>query len=979
MVVLFLQVIFVLCMSTVAHANSNPLLDGISVKSPTNVYQEANLSSNIIRQYNKGELLKFREFNGDFYVAGIYINDQWETVYISKLDIELVNSNQEALVGFANKANTPVYAKPDNGAIVKRNYALGSFLNFRDFSPNWYIAKINESGTWIDVYIQKDDIELPTSNSVSLSGIARQANTKVYSSPTLNSQVVRTYPQGNILMFRTYSNDWYTAKVSINNKWEDVYISKNSVEITSESSNPVTAIALRDNTYVYSRASTSSDKVKSYPVGSILNMKEFSKDFYSAKIWQGNYWRDVFINKVDVELIEINPTSIEGVAKQAYTPVYDRASTKSNVVRTYQEGSILSYKTFSANFYQAKIWSNNDWRDVYISKKDVQNAPTNVTHLKGIAIRSSTPVYPIASTNSTPVRTYSQGVELSYHTYIDGWYKAKIWRDNKWENVFISSRDVETIDYSNRETIKGVTIDQQTNIYQRASRTGPVSLKVNAGTKLSYKTYVNNWYEVTINGTTGFIHINSVEPLVNEQDNIEGFAKNNTVNVYGSTSRNSVILRSYRKGSVLKFKTFSTNWYEAIIYENNKPIVGYIHHDDIDFNTITDITYTTYPITFERALEIQLNNSPKADGAGNIIAGRNLLTYYLNPNNFRQGENGFYQFLVLSSPTGLNASEVNNKILNSNTGTLKGTADAFIEAGIRFGINEAYLIAHALHETGNGKSQLAQGVIVNGRKVYNMYGTAAYDGTAVSSGAQYAYEKGWFSPEAAIIGGAEFVASNYIHRGQDTLYKMKWNPEKPGTHQYATHVAWAQSQTNRIANIYNNVTSYIMKFDIPRYQGNTPGYQGPNPPANILDSTAFPDGAVGKTTGANVRLRSTPTTNTTSNIISTIPSIGTTLTLLSNNNQGWYQVRINNQTGWIHDSLVGVENVLKINATALNVRKSPSANAEILGQLSNGSYIIGVKNHNDFVRQAEWYKVSYNGTEAWISSGPNHSYISILE
>ena len=980
-ILLFFHFFLLFCMSSVAEATSNPLLDGIAKNSPTNIYREASSNSEVIRQYNCGQILKFRDFNENFYVAGINNNGQWETGYILKDDIDLVNSNQKALVGFAKLSSTPVYANPSKESIIKRNYTSGSFLQFRDFSTSWYAAKINDNGKWIDVYILKNDIELPTNNSVSLKGIATQKDTKVYSQPTLNSNVVRTYPQGSLLSFRTYSTEWYTAKVNKNNKWEDVYISKNSVELINESSNSVTAIALRDTTHVYSRASISSDIIRSYPVGSVLKMREFSKDFYTAKVWLNNSWRDVYINKNDVERVESTPKSVQGVANLVNTPVYDRASKKSTIVRTYPRGSVLNYKTFSSDFYIAKIWSNNNWRDVYIHKNDVNNATQNVLHLKGVALKQSTPVYPMASTGATPLRTYNQGVELSYHTFIDGWYKAKIWRNSKWEEVYINSADVETIDYDNIKTINGVTINQQTNIYHRASKSGPVVQKLESGTKLSYETYVNNWYKVTVGSTTGFIHADSIEPILTEQSSVEGYAKHNYVNIYSGTSRNSAVLRSYKKGSLLKFKTFSTNWYEAIIYINNKPVVGYIHHNDIDFNTIIDITYTNYPVTFERALEIQLNNSPKADGAGTIAAGKDFLAYYLNPNNFRQGEDSFYQFLVLSSPAGLNASEVNKNILNSNTGTLAGTASAFIEAGIRYGVNEAYLIAHALHETGNGSSQLAQGVVVNGRKVYNMYGTAAYDGTAVSSGAQYAYEQGWFTPEAAIIGGAEFVAKRYIHVGQDTLYKMKWNPENPGTHQYATHVAWATLQTNRISNIYKNLKSYYLKFDIPRYQGTTPSYQGPNPPKNVPESTVFPSGAIGVTTGSNARLRSTPTTATTNNIITTISSIGTSVELLSNNNQGWYQVRINNKTGWIHESLVKVTNVLKVNASSLNVRESPNANtnANRIGQLLQGTYVIGVKNDGRYVKEAEWYKIIYDGKEAWISSGPDHRYITIVE
>ena len=74
-----------------------------------------------------------------------------------------------------------------------------------------------------------------------------------------------------------------------------------------------------------------------------------------------------------------------------------------------------------------------------------------------------------------------------------------------------------------------------------------------------------------------------------------------------------------------------------------------------------------------------------------------------------------------------------------------------------------------------------------------MYGIGAVDTCPIDCGAKYAFDKGWFTPDDAIIGGAAFI-NNYIDRGQDTLYKMRWNPISPGHPQYATDVAWATSK-----------------------------------------------------------------------------------------------------------------------------------------------------------------------------------------
>ena len=185
----------------------------------------------------------------------------------------------------------------------------------------------------------------------------------------------------------------------------------------------------------------------------------------------------------------------------------------------------------------------------------------------------------------------------------------------------------------------------------------------------------------------------------------------------------------------------------------------------------------------------------------------------------KKGE-GIYQFLVLSGTTNVIPAEVNEKILKGK-GILEGKADAFITAAQQFNINEIFLISLALHETKDGTSELANGVEYNGQIVYNIYGVGARDQDPTRLGAEYAYNHGWFTPEAAIIGGAEFAATNYIHHPlykQDTLYKMRWNPANPGTHQYATDIGWAAKQVKKIKELYDLCSSYILRFAIPRYR-----------------------------------------------------------------------------------------------------------------------------------------------------------------
>ncbi|MED2927649.1 N-acetylglucosaminidase [Bacillus swezeyi] len=192
--------------------------------------------------------------------------------------------------------------------------------------------------------------------------------------------------------------------------------------------------------------------------------------------------------------------------------------------------------------------------------------------------------------------------------------------------------------------------------------------------------------------------------------------------------------------------------------------------------------------------------------------------YYINPNNFSMDSKYYFQFLKLSQYAGLSASEINSKILKGK-GILEGKGAAFVEASKKYNINELYLISHALLETGNGTSQLAKGVKYNGKTVYNMYGYGAYDSCPLECGSKTAYEQGWDTPEKAIIGGAELIGKNYIHRSgfqQDTLFKMRWAPT--ASHQYATDIGWAYKQVSRMYSLYTLLDNYTLYYDIPKYK-----------------------------------------------------------------------------------------------------------------------------------------------------------------
>ncbi|RIN30700.1 autolysin [Staphylococcus succinus] len=183
-----------------------------------------------------------------------------------------------------------------------------------------------------------------------------------------------------------------------------------------------------------------------------------------------------------------------------------------------------------------------------------------------------------------------------------------------------------------------------------------------------------------------------------------------------------------------------------------------------------------------------------------------------------------YQFLRLDKSQNISADDLNKLLVGK--GILEGQGEAFSEAAKTNNINEVYLISHALLETGNGTSTLANGGdVINDEvvtdkqtKYYNMFGIGAVDRDPIKQGFITAKNNGWDSVKKAIIGGAGFIADSYINKGQNTLYKMRWNPENPGVHQYATDVAWASHNATRIKNFYDSMGKLGKYFDINTYK-----------------------------------------------------------------------------------------------------------------------------------------------------------------
>lgn len=871
---------------------------GVAKKENTYIRSEPSTKKDPIKIVSAGTVLDIRPYNanGNWYEVSI----DNKIGYIHKKHFDEIVKNQVTVRGVTLKSPTNVREKASTKSKVIHKFPVASIIQYKTYTDHWYEVTLDNKKVG---YIHKNHVDDSVTQQESLRGVALKSPTNIRALPSTKSKVLATYSIGSVIKYKTFNDYWYEIVVIIDGKQKTGFVHKKHVENSVDNQKTIKGITLKSPTNIRERASTKSSVLTTSPVGSVIEYKTFSDHWYEASVTVNGVKRNGYIHKKHVEDLKGKQETKYGVALKSPTNVRERASTKSDIIKSYPIDSIIEYKTFSTYWYEVTIDINGQKKTGYIHKNHI-GEPDSKT-FRGVTLKEPTTIRTEASTKSKPLTTYPKDTILEYQFYNKYWHKVTVTVNGKKQTGFIHDYHIDNV----KNTIyRGIALNKTTYIRTKPSTKSNPLTTVPNGTIIKYHLYNDHWYEavVTVNGKerTGFIHKKHIEEIKTNQETIDGFALRSPTNVREFASTDANVIATFPEGAKVKYKTFTTYWHEVTVKVNGIERTGYIHRNHV--GTKAELhKKTSYNYDYKAMVDIQMNGSPKADGAGNVDATRGQVEFYTNPLNFMKGTPEYFQFLVLSKSAGLDAHEVNEKLLNGK-GVLQGMGQAFVDAGKMYNINEVYLIAHALHETGNGNSTLAKGVPVdkNGNVtrnskgeiaetsktkhiVYNMFGYGAYDSCPVECGAKYAFDQGWFDLPTSIVGGAGNIV-NYINRGQDTLYKMKWNPVSPGYPQYATHVQWAVIQTANIYKIYSSLNSYSVEFDVPTFN-NLPSYS---------------KGTYGSTTADKLNFRSGPGTNHDS--IGTIPK-GSEVQIIGSNPNAWYNVKYNGKTGWISAQYVNLK------------------------------------------------------------------------
>lgn len=255
------------------------------------------------------------------------------------------------------------------------------------------------------------------------------------------------------------------------------------------------------------------------------------------------------------------------------------------------------------------------------------------------------------------------------------------------------------------------------------------------------------------------------------------------------------------------------------------------------------------------------------DGTSWVCASTSAVAYYMDPRNFLNEKN-IFMFESLSYEPACQTAACVAGILNgtiydgasytytdeAGVQVTKTYVDTFIEAATLYGISPVHLASRMKQEVVTGATTVSNSVtgMVEGYEgIYNFYNIGSSDsadGQAVKKGLNFAstgttYMRPWNNQYRAILGGAQYIAGNYVARGQNTLYLQRFNMTANNTyeHQYMTNVVAAYSESLKTYDAYGELKSTNpFVFYIPVYM-NMPEVVSAAPSGNLNPNNYLKD------------------------------------------------------------------------------------------------------------------------------------------
>lgn len=367
--------------------------------------------------------------------------------------------------------------------------------------------------------------------------------------------------------------------------------------------------------------------------------------------------------------------------------------------------------------------------------------------------------------------------------------------------------------------------------------------------------------------------------------------------------------------------------------------------------------------------------------SGYVTASEFAVSYYMDPRNFLTDEYILqFESLVYHSSqnelsviqnilkgTVLAADKITYKNSKGAVNTINQSyAQTVLDAGKAYGVNPFYLASKIKNEVGSGGSTIS-GTVSGYEGLYNFYNIYAYGSSSITQALAWAgsgttYNRPWTTPVKSIHGGAEYIASGYLKRGQSTSYFQRFNVVSAPyySHQYMTAISGAAEEA---CNAYKALSSATLDaartFVIPVYDNM------PQSSAYLADSISLNNYYNVGVANASVNLRTGPTT-TESNKSGRVLPAGTPVTILEEVRSSgtdflkypyWYRVSYSSggatYDGYVCANYVNInytQTTLEVNANLqMQYLLSPSAAGELPKVTSSNNNVATVNSNGTVI------------------------------
>jgi len=409
-------------------------------------------------------------------------------------------------------------------------------------------------------------------------GVAKKSPTNIREKTSTSSKVIKRLDIGDVIKLKSHSTDWYEFSFLDNGKNKKGYIHRKHVTIVNTAPKPYVGVGKKSPTNVRAGASTKAKVIKKLPIGEVVDLKSFSKNWYEYSFVENGTNKKGYIHKKHVTIVNTVPKPYVGVGKKSPTNVRAGASTEAKVIKKLSIGEVVDLKSFSKNWYEYSFMENGTNKKGYIHKKHVTIVNTTPVDKRILTKKSPTNVRAGASTKAKVIKTYPKNYYVDLQTFSKNWYEVTFNENGATKKGYIHKKHVED---AQNHTFKGIAKKEKTNIRATTSTTSKILKTVPNGTVLSIQLHSKNWFKTTVDvggkSVTGFIHKKHIDESIKNKTVKSVITLKQPTNIRTDASTKSKVAAKLNKNEKVDVKTFSDNWYEIETNVNGKRIIGYVH------------------------------------------------------------------------------------------------------------------------------------------------------------------------------------------------------------------------------------------------------------------------------------------------------------------------------------------------------------------------------------------------------------------